>query len=43
MKETENPYSSIDVMLYDDKKAKPEDDDEEQDIIQSIIIKSGDQ
>jgi hypothetical protein len=43
MKETEDPYSSIDVMLYEDKNTKLEDGEEEQEIIQSIIIKSGDQ
>jgi hypothetical protein len=42
MKESEHPYSSIDVMLYKGD-AKDLDDDEQQEVIQSVIIKSGDQ
>lgn len=44
IKESEHPYSSIDVMLYP-RDENDEDEDEEQrtEVIQSAIIVSGDQ
>ena len=44
MKESEHPYSTIDLMLYTPDKNKDQDDeDENTEVIQSVIIKSGDQ
>ena len=44
IKETEHPYSSIDVMLYDDdNEHKGCADDDHKEVIQSAIIVSGDQ
>ena len=43
MKESEHPYSSIDVMLFQDELDHDCEDDEHLEVIQSVIIVSGDQ
>ena len=45
MKESEHPYSSIDVMLYqnEEKNQTHHGDDDRSEVIQSVIIASGDQ